>query len=155
MSFARLLATVLIAVMAAALAGCGATAAPSASAADHASHAAPTQSVAPGPTEGAADEEPPADAARLEDGATIVMSQFAFDPTSVVVPVGATLTFVNEDNIGHTVTEGVQGFAVDGARFDQPVMAGDSIQITFDEAGRYDITCEPHPIMQMTVFAEG
>lgn len=139
-----------------AVAGCaagGGAAATASASADHASHA--VESTPPSASEAAADEGPPSDATSLQDGDTIVMSQFAFSESAVVVPVGATLTFTNEDNVFHTVTNGVQGFAADDAAFDQPVEAGESVEITFDEPGRYDITCEPHPIMQMTVFVEG
>ena len=137
-----------------ALAGCASSAGtPIASTSDAASHAAhPSASAS---ASAPADATPPADATRLEDGATIAMAQFAFSEVAVVVPVGATLTFVNEDNVPHTVTHGVQGFAVEDPAFDEPVAAGDSVDITFDEPGRYDVTCEPHPIMQMTVFVEG
>jgi plastocyanin len=151
----RFLAAVAVLVIGASIAGCGATSssgsAPEAAASDE---PAATASAA-APSASAASVEPPADATRLEDGATIVMSQFAFSESAVIVPVGATLTFVNEDNVAHTVTHGVQGFPVDDPAFDEPVAAADSIEITFDEAGRYDITCVPHPIMQMAVFAEG
>lgn len=135
-----------------ALAGCASSAGtPIASTSDAPSHAAPPSSA----PSSASDDTPPADATRLDDGATITMAQFAFSEEAVIVPLGATLTFVNEDNIGHTVTNGVQGFAVEDPAFDEPVAAGDSVEITFDEPGRYDVTCEPHPIMQMTVFVEG
>jgi plastocyanin len=132
-----------------ALAGCASSAGTPIASTSGAASEAPASASAP------ADEAPPADATRLEDGATIAMAQFAFSEAAVIVPLGATLTFVNEDNVGHTVTNGVQGFAVEDPAFDEPVAAGDSVEITFDEPGRYDITCEPHPIMQMTVFVEG
>ncbi|HET6649527.1 MAG TPA: plastocyanin/azurin family copper-binding protein [Candidatus Limnocylindria bacterium] len=136
------------------LGACSAGGAPtgSASAAEvHASHLPSPQPSASAPTE----DSPPADATRLEDGDTIVMAQFAFSETAVIVSAGATLTFMNEDNVGHTVTNGVQGFPVEDPAFNKPVQAGDSIEITFGQPGRYDVTCEPHPIMQMTVFVEG
>ena len=138
-----------------ALAGCVSSAGtPLASRSDAASDAGHASSP-PASAVASADDTPPADATRLEDGATISMAQFAFSEEAVIVPLGATLTFVNEDNVGHTVTNGVQGFPVDDPAFNEPVAAGDSVEITFDEPGRYDVTCEPHPIMQMAVFVEG
>ena len=145
---------VIIAMLGLVLLGCGATAESSHAASDQASHAAATHSP-PGTAGASPDEGPPADATRLDDGATMVMSQFEFSETAVIVPAGAVLTFSNEDNVHHTVTHGVQGFPVDDPAFDEPVMDGDSVEITFEEPGRYDITCVPHPIMQMTVFVEG
>ena len=150
----RSLSLLVIAMLAVTMVGCGATAESGQAASAHASHAAATESL-PESAASSPDDAPPADATRLEDGATIVMSQFEFSETAVIVPTGATLTFSNEDNVHHTVTHGVQGFPVDDPAFDEPVMDGESVEITFEEPGRYDITCVPHPIMQMTVFVEG
>jgi plastocyanin len=151
----RVLAAVAVLVICASITGCGAASSSTSAPEPEASEEPAATASAAAPSASAASEEPPADATRLEDGATVVMSQFAFAEAAVIVPVGATLTFVNEDNVAHTVTHGVQGFPVDDPAFDEPVAAGDSVEITFDEAGRYDITCVPHPIMQMAVFAEG
>ena len=151
----RLATRIGVMVLAAAVAGCGGTTS-SSSAPDAATSDEPTATASSsGPVASNSSEEPPADATRLEDGATVTMSQFAFSEAAVIVPIGATLTFVNADNVAHTVTNGVQGFPVDDPAFDEPVAADDSIEITFDEAGRFDITCIPHPIMAMIVFVEG
>ena len=79
---------------------------------------------------------------------------FQFDPTELSVSVGDTVTFVNGDSAAHTVTEGTNGNAADGARFDEEVAAGDSVEITFDEAGDYDVTCLFHANMNMVVHVE-
>src|SRR3990170_2480548 len=80
---------VIVAILGIVLLGCGATAESSYAASDHASHTAATQSP-PGTSGASPDEGPPADATRLDDGATIVISQFEFSETAVIVPAGAT-----------------------------------------------------------------
>jgi plastocyanin len=86
------------------------------------------------------------------DTVTITASTFGDD---ITVASGTTVTFVNNDDFGHTVTEGVDGQAADDARFDEDVAAGESVPITFDDPGTYQVTCEIHPTMNMTVTVEG
>jgi plastocyanin len=88
------------------------------------------------------------------DGQTVNLTGFAFDPAEITVSVGDTVTFVNEDSAPHTVTEGTDGNAADGARFDEQLSAGDSVEITFDEAGDVNITCLFHSQMNMVVHVE-
>lgn len=99
------------------------------------------------------------------DGSTVVIpagafdpSNPAFDPEELVVPVGTTVRWVNEDSVVHTVTSGES----DGTRgtpdgvFDSGDMAdGDEFTFTFDQAGEYPYYCRPHPWMIGTVVVEG
>lgn len=86
------------------------------------------------------------------DTVTISGSSFGDD---ITVAAGTTVTFVNGDSLGHTVTEGSDGQIADDARFDEDVPAGESVPITFDEPGTYQVTCEIHSNMNMTVTVEG
>ena len=86
---------------------------------------------------------------------TVTLSDFAFDPTESTVSVGDTVAFVNEDDAGHTITNGENGAPAAEAVFDEPVSAGQTVVITFDEAGSFPVTCTIHPDMQMTVIVEG
>lgn len=104
----------------------------------------------PGAASEAAGTSAPDDAA-----ATVTLSDFAFDPTEITVSVGDTVAFVNEDDAGHTVTNGEGGAPAADAVFDEPVSAGQTVVITFDEAGTFPVTCTIHPDMQMTVIVEG
>lgn len=104
----------------------------------------------PGAASEAAGTSVPDDAA-----ATVTLSDFAFDPTEITVSVGDTVAFVNEDDAGHTVTNGEGGAPAADAVFDEPVSAGQTVVITFDEAGTFPVTCTIHPDMQMTVIVEG
>jgi plastocyanin len=88
------------------------------------------------------------------DGQTVNLTGFAFDPAEITVGVGDTVTFVNEDSASHTVTEGTDGNAADGARIDEQINAGESVEITFNEAGDIDVTCLFHSQMNMVVHVE-
>jgi plastocyanin len=83
-----------------------------------------------------------------------MLMDFAFEPTTLTVPVGATVTFVNMDPTEHTVTNGKDGKAVDNPAFDEKVKSGESVTVTFDKAGTFDVTCTIHPTMNMTVTVQ-
>jgi plastocyanin len=86
-----------------------------------------------------------------ETGNTVSMAGNAFSPRSLTVAVGDTVTFTNTGS--HTVTEGSNGTAVDDPIVDET--GGADIEVTFDEPGRYNITCKIHPTMNMTITVEG
>ena len=61
---------------------------------------------------------------------------------------------MNADSAAHTVTEGTEGTAVEDPIIDEELEQNGSTSYTFDEAGTYDITCEIHPSMQLTITVE-
>jgi plastocyanin len=79
----------------------------------------------------------------------------AFDPEELTVAVGTEVTWENADTFTHTVTEGTDGQAVDNPIVDEEIAQGGTVSVTFDEPGTYEITCEIHPSMHMTVTVEG
>ncbi len=87
----------------------------------------------------------------------VVAQGFAFRPATISVPVGGSLTFVNRDPVGHTITEGANGRPADGARFDEALGTASDAQVvlTFDEAGVVPVTCRIHPSMTLTVSVGG
>jgi plastocyanin len=110
--------------------------------------AAPTPTAAPA-------EAPPADESPAAGGEQVTLVNFAFDPTELTVPAGTTVTFRNDDAALHSVSEGSDGQVADDAAFDEDVESGTSIEIPFDEAGTFQVTCKYHPQMNMTVTVEG
>jgi plastocyanin len=88
------------------------------------------------------------------EGTTVTISGSSFGD-DITVPAGTSVTFVNEDSLPHTVTNGSDGQPEDGALFDNDVAAGASTEVTFDEPGTYNVTCTIHPSMNMTVTVEG
>ena len=72
---------------------------------------------------------------------------YRFDPQTIEISVGDTVTWTNDDNFTHTVQ-------VEGQE-DHEVPPGESVEITFDNAGTYDYVCTLHRRdMQGTVIVE-
>ena len=61
---------------------------------------------------------------------------YRFDPGTIEVKAGATVTWTNNDNFTHTVQ-------VDG-QSDHKVGRGDSVSIRFDKPGTYEYVCTLH-----------
>ena len=73
---------------------------------------------------------------------TVVMKNDAYSPTSLTIPVGATVTFVNQDDDAHTVTS-TNGW------FDSKGLDSSGVwRHTFSKAGTYMYFCELHPFMK-------
>jgi plastocyanin len=74
-------------------------------------------------------------------GPTVKIDNFTFGPTTVTVSVGTTVTWVNNDDIPHTVV------AIDKA-FKSHVMDSDEkFSFTFTKPGEYSYFCSLHPHM--------
>jgi plastocyanin len=70
---------------------------------------------------------------------------FAFDPATITVAVGDSVTWTNGDPTAHTATG-------DGGAFDAgTVAAGASKTVVFSIAGTYPYHCAIHPSMTATV----
>jgi nitrite reductase (NO-forming) len=64
-------------------------------------------------------------------------------PNVLMVPLGATVTWTNDDpGMTHTVT------AADGSFDSGMLAAGQSWSYTFDQPGEFDYACTPHPWMK-------
>jgi plastocyanin len=69
----------------------------------------------------------------------------SFSPNPVEVKVGETVTWINDDSGRHTVT------SKNGVFNSELMGRGQSFSYTFDKAGEYPYSCEPHPNMVGTV----
>ncbi len=77
----------------------------------------------------------------------VTMTEFSFEPESINVLVGDTVTWVNYRDISHTSTSGRNG--VPDGRWDVNVMPDDSLSLVFDSAGTYPYYCAYHVAMGM------
>ena len=78
---------------------------------------------------------------RVATGAKVSIANFAFAPAAVVVPVGASVTWSNDDGSPH-------GLAYrDGAKGTDLLLPGASFSRAFDKPGSYDYVCSVHPYM--------
>lgn len=76
------------------------------------------------------------------------MLDFVFDPVTLTVPVGASVTWVNQGAALHTAT------AEDGS-FDSGFLAtGESFTMTFDREGSFPYLCTLHPGMTGTIIVD-
>ena len=74
----------------------------------------------------------------------VKVALFRFQPGTVRVPAGATVTWHNDDSILHTVTAGVPGQP--GGDFDKELPdKGAAASVTFDRPGTFKYFCARHP----------
>ncbi len=87
-------------------------------------------------------------------GTSVVMKDIAFKPSSVTVAKGGTVTWTNEDSVGHDVTE-VSG---PGPKFKSGTAGGlnggDTYKQTFKTPGTIKYVCTVHPGMEGTVVVK-
>jgi plastocyanin len=66
------------------------------------------------------------------------MTSLTYQPQTLTVPVGTTVTWTNSDGMVHTVT-------ADDGSFDSGSLAdGDTYAVTFNAPGTYGYYCVPH-----------
>ncbi|HET9984328.1 MAG TPA: cupredoxin family copper-binding protein [Longimicrobiales bacterium] len=82
--------------------------------------------------------------------AIVVIRNFAFQPASIRVRPGTTITWVNCDAAAdpHTTTS-------DTGIWDSPLLpAGTTFSRSFGQAGTFDYHCIPHPFMKGSVVVD-
>lgn len=85
--------------------------------------------------------------ASAADGA-VTAQDIAFQPASITVDVGDSVTWTNEDGVPHTVT-------ADDGSFDEPLpQSGGVVTLTFSTPGTFTYYCKIHPNMHGTVVVE-
>jgi plastocyanin len=88
----------------------------------------------------------PVSTARAED-TEVHIDNFVFEPAQLTVKAGTTVTWMNRDDIPHTV--------VCAGKFRSKAMdTGDKFSFTFTAAGEYKYFCSLHPHMTGMVKVE-
>jgi plastocyanin len=90
-------------------------------------------------------------AANTQQSATEVkIDNFSFGPVTLTVPAGATVTWINRDDIPHTVVS-----TDDSKMFKSKVLDTDEkFSFTFSKAGTYPYFCSIHPKMTGKVIVQ-
>jgi plastocyanin len=83
----------------------------------------------------AADDQPSATSKEIK------IDNFSFEPQMVTVPVGATVTWINRDDIPHT------SVSTDGVFKSKVIDTDEKFSYTFAKAGTYTYYCTIHPKM--------
>ena len=78
----------------------------------------------------------------------VQITQFAFVPAQITVPVGATVTWTNGDDETHTVT------AVDRAYTSSGLEHNETYAHQFTAPGTYRYFCALHPHMTATIVVQ-
>jgi plastocyanin len=73
--------------------------------------------------------------------AEVKIDNFSFAPQMVMIPVGATVTWTNRDDIPHTVV------STDGVFKSKVRDTDEKFSYTFTKAGTYPYFCSVHPKM--------
>jgi plastocyanin len=79
-------------------------------------------------------------------GPQVLMKDIKFNPDTLKVKAGETVTWTNDDSVGHDVT--ADGFNSGGAGNIEP---GKTFTHKFAKAGTYKYVCSVHPGMKGTV----
>jgi len=83
------------------------------------------------------------DAPATDTGKQVAVFNYKFDPAVLTIPVGTTVTWVNKDEVPHTVMSSDKRFTSSGA-----LDTGDKYSYTFTTAGSYEYFCTLHPFMK-------
>jgi amicyanin len=91
---------------------------------------------------------PPASAA---GGTSVAIKNFAFDPSTLTVKTGSTVTWVNNDGTPHALASDAGSPA---AFTSDSLSTGASYTFTFTQPGTYSYHCSIHPSMKGTVVVQ-
>jgi plastocyanin len=85
-------------------------------------------------------------AEKKSGGGAVAMEGIKFNPASITVSKGGTVTWTNNDSVGHDVTgDGFKSGDAGG------LQNGDTFKHTFKKAGTFDYVCTVHPGMEGSV----
>ena len=79
---------------------------------------------------------------------SIAIDNFSFTPKEITVAAGTTITWVNRDDVPHTVVSTDKKFKSKALDTD------DHFSFTFAEAGTYSYFCSVHPVMTGKIIVE-
>jgi plastocyanin len=97
----------------------------------------------------AASTEPKLFQAAVQSGpAAVKIDNFSFEPATLTVPVGTTVTWTNDDDVPHTVVSNESLFKSKALDTD------DKFSYTFTKPGAYDYFCSVHPKMTAKIVVQ-
>jgi len=82
----------------------------------------------------------------VKTGNTVDIRNFAFNPATLTVKVGTTVTWINNDSVTH---------AIKSDTFNSGNLAkGQTDQYTFNNRGTFDYSCRIHPSMKGQIIVQ-
>jgi plastocyanin len=86
--------------------------------------------------------------AHAESEAEVIVDNFTFAPTPLRIKAGTNVTWVNHDDIPHSIV--CPALSVKS----HPMDTNETFSYVFDHAGHFDYVCGLHPHMHGTVVVE-
>ena len=82
-------------------------------------------------------------------GAAVKIDNFSFGPATITIPVGATVTWTNSDDVPHVVSSD------DNKLFKSKALdTDDHFSFTFTKPGTYNYYCAIHPKMTAKIVVQ-
>jgi plastocyanin len=78
--------------------------------------------------------------------ASVTISNFAFNPATLTISKGTTVTWTNQDSTQHTIKS--------SSFNSQTLNKGGTFEFKFDNAGTYDYSCGIHPSMKGKIIVQ-
>ena len=85
-----------------------------------------------------------------QNQSAILISNFLFDPASVTVKVGDTVTWTNDDSAPHKIVSDDSTPVFSSG----DLARGDSYSFTFTAVGTFNYHCQIHPMMKGTIIVK-
>lgn len=79
---------------------------------------------------------------------TVSIKEMSFNPHTIIIATGTTVTWVNDDNTNHSLT------SKDGWFNSETMEPGDSFDFEFDKPGTISYNCKVHPEMEGIVVVQ-
>ena len=102
----------------------------------------------PGKTDSKTDSK--ADATKRPSTQEVTISEFRYEPSTLTVAVGTRVTWINRDDVPHTVTSTAKPLAFKSGTLD----TDDKFTHTFTTPGTYEYFCAVHPKMTAKVIVK-
>jgi amicyanin len=87
--------------------------------------------------------------AAADPAATVSIDNFTYNPATLTVKAGTTVTWTNKDDIPHAVASATNAFAKSKA-----LDTDDTFSFTFTTPGTYKYFCHLHPYMVGSIVVE-
>jgi plastocyanin len=85
---------------------------------------------------------------KISKGSSVINNTQFYSPPEVHVAAGSSIKWTNDDNVGHTVTQGKPSEGANSTGFNSGhIQPGGTFVHFFDESGTVDYFCTIHPYM--------
>ena len=90
---------------------------------------------------------PTAQPTNARENQSVMMQNFAYNPATLSVKKGTTVTWTNQDSVDHDVVSEPNGDMFKSELFSE----GESYSFTFNSVGTYNYYCSVHPRMKGSI----